>query len=261
MGEDTTTDFKTEGQPAFPVKEEGEGTPSESSTENKPNAADPSSGDKPTDDKGGDAGFADHPRWKEREADWTKRFNDQETRHVSEIQKLREEVLGSKSQPAKPAGDQTVEVPEWFGGDEKQYKAYLAHQDQLLEKAEERARAKLAEESTREQTRIDEATKYFEEQLTSLEADKDLNPKAEKIDRNKLLKFVLDNDLVDSKGRWNYRAGFQIMRAQGEKPKVDATKDRKDLAAATTAGSAKGGDKTADVMTSEDFHKPGKRPW
>ncbi len=256
------TDFKTEGQPAFPVEEKGNDIPSESSPENQESSAtNPSSGGNPTDPKSGDAGFADHPRWKEREENWTTRYNEQEKRHVSEIQKLREEIIGNKSQPTKPANDEAVEVPEWFGGDEKQYRAYLSHQDQLLEKAEERARAKLAEESTREQVRIDEATKFFEEQLAALEADKDLNPKGENIDKNKLLKFVLDNDLVDSKGRWNYRAGFQIMRSQAGQPKADATKDRKDLAAATISGSSKGGERTADVMTSEDFHKPGKRPW
>jgi len=47
----------------------------------KDNSTDSSNQDKKeteNKDAGDDTNFADHPRWKEREGDWTKRFNDQE---------------------------------------------------------------------------------------------------------------------------------------------------------------------------------------
>ena len=98
MAENNSTQFKTEGQPAFPVANEENGNSAASSAGEKTNADQTGSADQNNQQQqnqnGGEQnkGFADDPRWKEREADWDKRFNEQETRHVGEVQKFREGV-------------------------------------------------------------------------------------------------------------------------------------------------------------------------
>ena len=79
------------------------------------------------------------------------------------------------------------------------------------------------------------------------------------MDRNKLLKFVLDNDLVDSKGRWNYRAGYQMM-AGGTRATAGGIAGRKQIASATTSDNS-AEQKPQSYMTNVDFSKPGARPW
>lgn len=257
------TQFKTEGENPFAVADtENENSP-ESSTE-KMNAE---STESPDQDKNGaeetkdsdkkDANFADHPRWKEREDDWTKRFNDQERRHLDEIEKLRMEFgqkggAGPKTEKASPA-----EIPPWFGGDEEQWKQFLDWNQSLVSKAEENFRKSIAEKAEAEQKAIDEATKFFNDSVQSIESDKTANPKGLKVDRNKLLKFVLDNELVDTKGRWNYRAGWIMMNGVHS---ASPDTERKKIAGATT--SEKGSESSPpSFMTSADFSKPGNRPW
>lgn len=260
MSEASTTQFTTEGQPAFPVTDNGNDNQSASSTDNTnggQSSSSEGSDQGQTANKGTDAGFADHPRWKEREGDWTKRFNEQEQRHTSELAKFRQEMEG-RFNAGKPAADAPVEVPKWFGGDQEQWKEFQTWNQQLVDKATGAVRSQLTQEEQQQKQRVDEATSYFEEEVKTLETDKELNPNGDKIDRNKLLKCALDHDLIDSKGRWNYRAAWRIMQASVKKP--DMT-DRKNLAAATTSDE-RTIPNTSTMATSETFRKsPGKRPW
>lgn len=267
--------FKTEGQPAFPTLETEKDTTAESPTEktnidqtqSQPGEEKTEGGVKQEDgDAKKDDNFANHPRWKEREEDWNKRFNDQEKRHVDEIEKLRQELqtkLSSKVEE-KPAIETTDEVPAWFGGDEEDWKGFQEWNKGLLAQAEQRGADKamkgIEEKSSAEQKAIQEATDYFRSELTAIETDKTINPNGEKVDQNKLLKFTLDNDLVDSKGRWNYRAAFKMMSAAKADTTTATTKEKKTIAAATM--SEKSSDtKSGNVTTSDDFNKPGARPW
>lgn len=257
MSEDIDADVPQEGDQAFPEDTENEN--SADSQSEKTDIAKPQSdegadekSDNSDEDNKGDAGFADHPRWKEREDDWKQRFNEQEKRHLDEMEKLRQEVLG-KNEP--------TEVPAWFGGDEKAWKAYQQDINSRIRKAKEEARDEALKEfsskSEAEQKKIEEATQYMNSQIDEIEKDKSLNPEGEKIDKNKLLKFVLDNELVDTKGRWNYKAGWKLMKSQ--KTSKDK-KERKSLAGATTNDSHTE-DKPRDYTTPEDFQNPNNRPW
>ena len=266
MNENTMTQFKTEGSPAFPVENTENANSTASSTVDKTNETNQtgsSDQDKKTDaDKtGGEDNFADHPRWKERESDWTKRFNEQEERHTGELTKIREDIEQRFS--TKPA-DAPAEVPSWFGGDEKQWQEFQSWNHALVSKAKDEARTEALKEvetkGAAKQKAIEDATTYFTETVAVIETDKAINPDGTKVDRNKLLKFVLDNDLVDSKGRWNYRAGFQMMKAGVTSTKADATNDRKQIAGATTSEN-RAETKPPAYMTSTDFTKPGARPW
>lgn len=253
--------FRREGENAFP-KETGNENPEDSSPET--NEADqtqapegePNSGENKDGGQPKERGFADDPRWQQRESDWKTRFNEQETRHADEIQKLREDLQKITSSRGTPS----VEVPEWFGGDEQGWSQYSAHTQQLIDKAVEKALGTINQKNSDEQKAIDEATKYLHDEVATIEADKGLNSQGQKIDVNKLLKFTMDNDLVDSKGHWNYKAAFKMMNPKDVFQAKQALQERKNLVAATTSDQ-KPETKPSTVVTSDDFKKPGARPW
>lgn len=268
----TPTEFDSRGFPI--VKEEsganGENDNSSASSTDQTNTdqtqsqeGDQNSGAAKKDD--GDAGFADHPRWKEREADWTKRFNDQELRHSEEINKLREEFMG-KAKPTEAqanAGEATPEQPpEWFGGDAEAWKSFREWNNKELSAAEERgaqrALKEISSKSEAEQKAIQDATNFFNEEVSAIEADKTLNPDGLKVDRNKLLKTALDNDLIDSQGRWNYKAAFKLMKPS-EVFQAKAAMDEKRRIAGASTDDKRTESKPEAVATSETFKKD--RPW
>jgi len=263
MNEDIVAQFKVEGQPAFPTEDTENDNSADSPSGEKTNIdqtqsqeGGQNSGGKQDDDEGKDKsrGFADDPRWIEREKDWKERFNTQEQRHTEELQQLREEFMGKSNK-----NDITPEdIPSWFGGDADQWKEFCDYNGKLIKEAQEGAIKMITSKSEEDQKRIDEATKYFQDTVTEIESDKSVNPQGEKIDRNKLLKFVLDNDLVDSQGRWNYRAGFLMMK--GSAINNSNIQDKKKIAGASMGGN-KADAKQPNITTSEDFKKPGSRPW
>ena len=205
------------------------------------------------DDPDKDKPFHEHPRWKQRESEWDKRFNDQESRHQEDLKKIREEFSTAHKDNAEQD-----EIPAWFGGDEKQWASYKQWQDSQLKGAEERALKRATETKTNEDKAVAEATEFMKSEIEAIQIDTQLNPTGAKIDPNKLLKIVMDNDLIDSKGRWNYRAGFRIMNAgSSAKPGAD-NNDRKKIAGATTSES-KPESKPTVFKTSKDFKT--NRPW
>lgn len=271
MTDETKTGFKTEGDPAFQVESTENDNSAESSTEKTAEDQTQSqggekenTGDQKKDDQGADEDFAKHPRWKDREKDWTERFNNQETRHTEEIAKLREEFIGKKDgEKSETKSTELPAMPSWWGGDESQWAEYCKHQEALVAQAEERAITRITSKQTEEQKKIEEATTFMNDEVTKIESDKTINSQGEKVDRNKLLKFVLDNDLVDSKGRWNYRAGFLMMKsgvASTKDDKKETTDEKKKIAIATTSEN-RAETKPSNVTTSTDFQAPGARPW
>ena len=251
MTEDKMADTQREGEITIA---ETENEDSESSQDKKNEDGKPEAGSgkgEGNQDPDKDKPFHEHPRWKERETEWDTRFNEQETRHQDDLKNLREEFGG-----ARKANAEATKIPSWFGGDQAAWDAYRADRDVELKAAEDRAYDRLTNAKSTETKAIEEATTYMQTELTSIESDKTLNPTGAKIDPNKLLKIVMDNDLVDSKGRWNYRAGFRIY-LQGESAAGDKG-DRKVIAGATTSES-KGESKPAPYKTSADFKRD--RPW
>jgi hypothetical protein len=279
MTDNNMTGFKTEGQPAFPVADaandnaagsspgktdttQTQSQSGEQGSASNNNAAGGEAVAGKTDGKPDD--FAKHPRWQEREADWGKRFNDQEKRHTDEVAKIRTELetklaAGSDKKDGQPdPGD----VPPWFNGDEKQWSEFQAWNRGLIKsEAEAIAEGKvkgISAAKEAEEKAIKDATDYFQSEVTAIEADKTMNPKGDKVDRNRLLKTAQDFDLVTSDGKWNYRAAFRIMQNQFT-PQTKDNKERKELAGATVSG-GKTDTKQETVSTSEDFSGP-NRPW
>lgn len=261
MTEETQTQFKSEGTKLFDANTENDNSATSSTDQTKTDTTGTSDQNKnETENKGGgtEENFADHPRWKEREDDWKNRFNDQEKRHSDEIAKLRDEFTvikgGNKSDSTKS------DIPAWFGGDEDQWAQFSKWNQGLLTQAEERALTRLTSKQAEEQKKIDEATEYFDGEVKAIESDKTLNPQGQEVDRNKILKFALDNDLVDSKGRWNYRVAFKLMGADKVFKAKEAMNERKQIASATTSEN-RAETKSSQFMTNQDFSKPENRPW
>lgn len=271
MNDVNSTQFATtEGETAFPVADT-ENDNSASSSEGEQNGTDQTQsqdGEQGTAEQkdGGDNGFMDHPRWKERESDWTNRFNAQETRHVEEMTKLREQVeaITKGNAPQKTealAVDGLPEkAPEWFGGDDAAWGMYKQHTQSIVNTAVQQALQQVTQKTEGEKKAIEEATNFFNGEVAAIESDKTLNPTGAKVDRNKLLKTAMDNDLVDSKGRWNYKAAFKMMKPSDVFRAKEALDEKKQIANATTSEN-RGESKESGYVTSEDFSKPGARPW
>ena len=261
-----------EGQPAFPVADtetdNSADSPSveeekDTDTEQTPSSEEDKGSDENKDagasDNDDDTNLAKHPRWKEREDDWKNRFNEQETRHQKElddkISALREEFEGKL-----PKGETSDEVPAWFGGDKAAWDAYRADQAETIKQATENIRNEARQKEEAQQKAIQEATDFMNSEVAGIEGDKTLNPDGVKVDRNKLFKFVHDNKLVDTEGRWNYRAGWQLMQAGVKSAKKETIQEKKEVANATNSESRAETEKP-NYTTSEDFQNPSERPW
>ena len=262
--------FQKEGQPAFQA-ETGNDNPDGSSPKTNETDQTQSSGgeSKPdaTKDGGSESKNLNTPpaeRWVERENDWKKRFNDQEVRHTSELTKLREDFDQRFAKVSPKETGESPEIPQWFGGEEEAWKQYEIHTQRLIEQAIKQATEKtlntINERTAKEQKEIDEATKWFQDEVSAMESDKELNPQGLEIDRNKLLKITLDNKIVDpDTGKWNYRLAFKLMKpAEVFQVKKDL-KERKNLASATISDDRI--NKPQAFKTSEDFKNPSVKPW
>ncbi len=266
MTEPTMAETPTEGEITFTSEVKADDTATESPAENKDtedtqsadgddeenNQQDPDE-DADDEEKGVDdkTPFHEHPRWKQREEEWTERFNNQEVRHQEDIQKLREEFTKSKDTV------KSEEVPDWFGGTPEQWESFRQWNQSQIESAEKGAISKIDEAKSAEDKAVQEATEYFQSELKTIEQDKTLNPTGAKIDPNKLLKVVMENELIDSKGRWNYKAGVKIMQAMSPTKSID-NNNKKKIAGATTSES-KGDPTPKTFKTDKDFKQ--NRPW
>jgi len=252
------TTIRREGDPAFQVEEKE--TPGASSTT-----------ETETEGGGGEGGgaaptvpFNEDPKVQ----DYIQRQVESRTASIEE--KLRKEFGDNVAGIRKEIGEQRqknaeqTKIPKWFGGNQEQWDEYRGWIDQQLQGVEERAINRTFEKAksqTDEQKKaVDEATEYFRGELAAITADKTLNPSGKPIDPEKLLKVVMDNDLVDSKGRWNYRAGMRLMNSHSTTVHTPKTGDKK-LAGATVdgVGGGTGGGAPKNFRTPADFRK--KKPW
>ena len=229
-------------------------TPTESQTDTKQEEeTHANEGDNTRSEK--DIPFHQHPRWKEREEEWQKRYNEQDQR----FQDMLSKIIQNKEQEQP----KTVEIPAWFVGGEEEWKDYTKRQDEIEARAEERAFKRIQAEKEKEQqakmqeeTLVKEATQYLEKSVEEIKNDSRLNPTGEEIDVNKLVKYALDNYILDEQGKWDYKKAYKYMKL--EEPHEKPNANRKTVAGATTSGN-KGEDKERNYKTSEDFKR--NRPW
>jgi len=276
MSEDTQAQFKTEGQPAFPVTDTETEDSADSSTEKTTtdptqslegdeNSDGKKQGSEDPDDKKKDdeKSLDQHPRWQQREQDWKERFNEQEKRHTEAIERLRKE-FSPKKDDSKEQEPSEEEPASWFGGDSQQWKEFLAWNQSLVGKARENAVKEITERQESDKKAQEEATQFFNDQVKEIEGDQSTNPDGYKIDRNKLLKTVLDNKLVDTQGRWNYKAGWSILKAQENQDSnssINDTIEEKKKVAGATQTEKKSEPVKPNYATSDTFADPSQRPW
>jgi transcriptional regulator with XRE-family HTH domain len=268
MTEQTAAAFQREGEDSSVTESTEDETSADSQSEDENKEGDTQSPGGETSTQGeAELPFHEHPRWKERESEWDKRFNDQEVRHQDDLKAIREEFGTAR----KDNAEQT-KIPVWFGGTQEQWDAYRADRDAELKSAADAAIERLNKDrdtaTQTEEKKVAEATNYLRSEIAAIESDKTLNPSGTKIDEAttaKLLKVVLDNQLIDTQQRWNYRAGWKILNGStatpAPKPKPPVTTEKKDVADATIDKGGSGETKTKTYMTGSDFKKPGARPW
>ena len=266
MTDDTMVNVPNEGQSPFAPETEDDtsaDSPAENNEEDETQS--PDGDDENSQDDGEDAGdgkdtdpdkdvqFHEHPRWKQREEEWQERFNKQETRHQDDIKAVREEFAAARKENAE-----NTEIPDWFGGTQDQWNSFRQWQDGHINAAEERALKRVSETNNAESQAVKEATDFMRTEISHIEGDKTINPEGKKVDPNKLLKFTMDNDLVDSKGRWNYRAAWRLMQGQPAAAPIKPKTDKKIIAGAT-ASDNRGEAKPKAFKTTDDFKA--SRPW
>lgn len=221
-----------------PVDGEGDKTSSDSSPENKETdtSQDSSPEDKQKKDDKEPVPFNEDPKIQ----DYINR----------QVEKGLEDGFQKRFQPKK---DEDVKIPGWFGGDADQWKEYQADQARIIEETETRAIQRIEDKKTKEEEALKVAQDWFEENIKSLESDKTLNPTGEKVDRNLLLKTAMDEELIDTQGRWNYKAAYKIIKNSGKSEDDSNIEERKRLADVSASSSNKGEPKNKDFKTSKDF--------
>lgn len=260
MAEEVKVQFRREGSTAFPVlpeKETSVASPAEETEVETPaaEAADTAVAPEATTEK--PKPFHEDPAVQEYIGRQVK------TRTEEAVTALRKEF----GEQRKDNADQE-KIPSWFGGNQEQWNEYRADLDARLKGAEERAIegviTRATQQTETEGKAVKDATDYLHSEIAAITADKTLNPSGKPVDANALFKVVYDNQLVDTQGRWNYRAGMRIMGSHSTSvhtPAAPANKDRKALADATVdrGGGGNSGANKSGIKTSEDFKH--KRPW
>ena len=196
----------------------------------------------------------EHPRWKARENEWKDRFNEQEERHQKDRQSILEKINGLGNSNKDNVGEKQ---PSWFGGTSEQWQEFQEWNKSLIKNSQETILTKINEEKKSEYEAVKKATEYMEGQIKEIQKSKELNPDGKTVDANKLVKFVIDNHLVDSEGHWNYRLGWQFMN-QSSANKSGNTQQKKNLANATIS-KTHGEAKPSNFKTSKDFQND--KPW
>lgn len=163
-----------------------------------------------------------------------------------ELAKMRDELS------PKAKEEQSEEIPDWFGGDDAAWSKFQAFLGTMTKKAKQETIAELQESKAKEERLMQEATDYMKAEIAAIESDPDLNPEGKKVDSNRLYKTIQDFDLVDGKGRWNYKAAWKIMQMQQPKAKQTDLSEKKKIAAASSS-TDRSVDKPAPFKTHEDF--------
>lgn len=241
------TEMRKEGDLAFPAEE------NENSSESSPETNDTDETEVVEQDK-----KTDEPKVEEKSEPEEKivpLHKDERFREVLDENKRMKEQLNELSEfktKVEPLLERKTEIPSWFGGDEDQYRDFLADRETLKKEAKSEALKEFEERNSSQSKAIAEANQYLEDSIKELESE------GNKVDRNKLLKVVMENELIDSKGRWNYKAGFKLIQALEPAKDNTALNEKKKLAASTTSDD-KPEEKPKDYKTSEDFKVD--KPW
>lgn len=237
MEELTKTDieeaFKSQDKTLAETIDEQEATeaPAESSTE-KEEGTEPSASETADEEN-----TPYHKRWKQREAKLREEYE-------AEMERLKSE-LTSKSEPSAFAKD-------LYGDNEEGKKNLEDFKRQLVAEAKAEALMAVKQEKLQYENAVKRSEAWIDSQLEALTAE------GKSYDKNKLLKIVSDNQLLDAEGNWNIRAAHKIYEAEN-RPDTEKSQARKQLADTTTARS-KGDTSKKSKLSWEQMRKAGTHP-
>jgi len=205
-------------------------TPTDSSPETKPEATTPTATEDKTNSEPHNVPFHEDPKVQDY-------INRQVEKRISE--------MNPKAPAAEqPPVTQQPQIPSWFAGDRNDpathaaWKEFADYLSGMTAKAKSDAIAELKSQQEQEQARIKEAQDWFKQSIAGIESTEKVQ--LSDSDRNKLMKFVYDNYIVDDKGRWNYSKAFQFMKAMEKASQADpkaSIEARKKIAADSTSDS------------------------
>lgn len=238
MEELTKTDieeaFKSQDKTLAETIDEQEATaePAESSTEKEEGA-----GTSAPADNADEENTPYHKRWKQREAKLREEYE-------TEMERIKAE-LTSKSEPSAFARD-------LYGDDDERKKNLEDFKKQLVAEAKAEALMAVKQEKLQYENAVKRSEAWIDSQLEALTAE------GKSYDKNKLLKIVSDNQLLDAEGNWNIRAAHKIYEAEN-RPDTEKSHARKQLADTTTARS-KGDTSKKSKLSWEQMRKAGTHP-
>lgn len=190
--------------------------------------------------------FHKHPRWQEVLED-----RRQKDAKIAELETQLNSVKPVVEQYQKEHQPEP-EIPYWFNGDTKQWKSFNDdYIGGIVNKAEERAFKRIEETTSTRDRQQREAQEWVESNLKALETE------FGEIDKNKIIKTALDNDLVDSKGRYNLKAAYFMAKAtETQAPTKDTTVQKQIIA---TSHDRSPEPKRREYRVPSDFQV--NRPW
>lgn len=235
-----------------PTEEVEKVTPPEATTETKPEAQDPSpdGANSQDDDK---LPFHKHPRWKQREDEWSKTLTETKADYEERISQLEEKF----SPLLKP--NEKISVPAFFakvyGDDPELYKEWLAEEDARTQKIKDETIAEYEHRQVEARQKVEAETKRWTDWVdTSIKTLKD---KGEEFDENELKAIAIKYKPTDEMGNIDFGLALELLKERKTDEKVEADKKstaRKEIAGATKS-SSKGESKERDYLTHDDIRK------
>ena len=154
MADDTKTDTQ-EDETSSDSSTDTNNTDQTQSDEGEQNSDENKDSEESEDGGEKDRGYADDPRWIQRENDWKDRYNEQETRHSKDIADLRKDLTPEAPKDEGATSDEPM--PSWWGGDEATWKSYQAHQTARDAKVREATIKEFTDRGAGEQKQVDES--------------------------------------------------------------------------------------------------------
>lgn len=154
--------------------------------------------------------FQDHPRWKEMHAK-AKLAEDA----MGKAQALEEELNSYKRRvdPILNQFNNEEPIPEWWAGDRESWNQFSGYIGSRERAAKEAALQELTSKQQAERKAYEEAVAWIDQNVRELE-----ETHGKPVDRNKLLKYAADNEVVDLKNRYNLKVAYKLMQAEEAQP-------------------------------------------
>lgn len=170
-----------------------------------------------------------HKRWKKREEKLRMEYEERFNSLQSELESLKA--------PKPSQSEESVNVPDWFVGDDVAYKSFLADREALKREAVEAFREQERQEKEEKKQELETYEKNYDDQLLSIEESigRDISDS----DKNKLYNFIVkelseDERPLRADGSYNLHAAYRMFKSQY--PEGEVSDEKKKLSDKTIEG-------------------------